>query len=740
MDTELQTQIAFHLAGRKPGDKSKPAAEAEARPALLAQYLDLTALRYDFPLVLLRDAGEKGYVQCLSGIVDNVVHGLVKDDSGDRLTRHLLRQEREIRLLLAAGARGTLSALWDQAAGRLMTHGDELLKDSLTRARRALKVEGELADCDPSMPERLLKRAWTLVQDRKTRELGEDLRRLTIGLSNILQADAARSEAGRSAAGLKASIGTGHAEVFDFAALSRVLAKSSAQGGLTAGRRRRIESLLSVLKSQRFLPVPDDGQQRSALDRYYVFAFSSCAEALAAYRERLPKALELAKTIAVAELEVEGEYREATHDALFKDFGDGNLGQEELSHFPDYLVCLPADRLQAAETDKLMEMLSAGLPVKILVQTDDLLEESTIARDGHFALGMRAKQLASMAIGLNDVYVLQSASSNLFQFRDRILKGMSYAGPALFSVYSGGTGTSSGAGSLPPYLLAAAAMESRAFPAYAYDPSAGPNWASRFHLEANSQVEADWPAQEFCYEDEKHQRVRVQSSFTFVDFVACDQRHARHFARVPREKWNAKMIPVDETLRRDAKAAQDTVPFIALVDADGKLHRAIVDDRLMRAALRCRESWHSLQELGGIHNSHAERLLAREKEALEVQAQQAAATAAPQAGPAAAAPAVQAAAAAPVAAPEPEEKRSPDEAYIETARCTTCNECTQINDKMFAYNENKQAYIANPDAGTYAQLVEAAETCQVAIIHPGKPRNPDEPGLPDLLKRAEPFA
>ena len=47
---------------------------------------------------------------------------------------------------------------------------------------------------------------------------------------------------------------------------------------------------------------------------------------------------------------------------------------------------------------------------------------------------------------------------------------------------------------------------------------------------------------------------------------------------------------------------------------------------------------------------------------------------------------------------------------------------------MFAYNDNKQAYIANPDAGTYAQLVEAAESCQVSIIHPGKPRNPDEPG------------
>jgi hypothetical protein len=58
---------------------------------------------------------------------------------------------------------------------------------------------------------------------------------------------------------------------------------------------------------------------------------------------------------------------------------------------------------------------------------------------------------------------------------------------------------------------------------------------------------------------------------------------------------------------------------------------------------------------------------------------------------------------------------------------------------MFAYNENKQAYIADVTAGTYAQLVEAAESCQVSIIHPGKPRDPDEPNLPDLMRRAESF-
>ena len=58
---------------------------------------------------------------------------------------------------------------------------------------------------------------------------------------------------------------------------------------------------------------------------------------------------------------------------------------------------------------------------------------------------------------------------------------------------------------------------------------------------------------------------------------------------------------------------------------------------------------------------------------------------------------------------------------------------------MFAYDENKQAYIRDPDAGTFRDLVEAAESCQVCIIHPGKPRNPQEPGLDELIERAAAF-
>ena len=46
----------------------------------------------------------------------------------------------------------------------------------------------------------------------------------------------------------------------------------------------------------------------------------------------------------------------------------------------------------------------------------------------------------------------------------------------------------------------------------------------------------------------------------------------------------------------------------------------------------------------------------------------------------------------------------------------------------------------HPTAGTYRQLVDAAENCAVSIIHPGKPLNPAEPGLEELLERAAAFS
>jgi hypothetical protein len=187
---------------------------------------------------------------------------------------------------------------------------------------------------------------------------------------------------------------------------------------------------------------------------------------------------------------------------------------------------------------------------------------------------------------------------------------------------------------------------------------------------------------------------------------------------------------VADWLALDESVAGTRVPYLLAVDDQDRLHRVIVDARMMQATRRCLLLWHRLQEHAGIHDAHAERLLARERAAREAQ---------PAAEVPASGPAPAAAAAPPVAAASAEARPPSDVAWIETARCPSCNECQLINDRMFAYNENKQAYIKDIDAGTYRQLVEAAESCQVAIIHPGQPRNPNEPGLEELLERAKPF-
>ena len=80
-----------------------------------------------------------------------------------------------------------------------------------------------------------------------------------------------------------------------------------------------------------------------------------------------------------------------------------------------------------------------------------------------------------------------------------------------------------------------------------------------------------------------------------------------------------------------------------------------------------------------------------------------------------------------------------DEAWIDSVLCTTCNDCLNVNRAMFVYNENKQAVIADIDAGPYADLVIAAEKCPARCIHPGKPQDPSEPNLDALIARAAEF-
>ena len=740
MAAKFQDQQVFHMTGRRSGEGLVPLDATPMRPAQFAGYRDLTRLRHDFPLVLVDSGTTDGFAASLTILVNHVLETLApRGIEGERLRKHVLRLERELRARLAEGAGGTLSELWAEAASKLASDADESVAKVLALAGESLRIDGALVDCDERLPSRFMIHAWRHVQSQKAALFHGHLDRLQRKLSDILRAAHAHSEAGQRPEALRAAVGGFHADEFDFAAMSKLVSRNVPKDQLPAARRARIEKALSALVSQRFHAPRVPGGEGS---KVHDFLFDNVAAAVAAYRERLPQVVELVKAIAIAELEARNGYDEHDHDPFFEAYDENSLTADDLALFPDSLVCIPAGRNDAPENAGLMDTLSSGLPVKVVVEVTDLLEESSIGT-GHYAFGVRSARLATAAMGLGGMFVLQAASSSLYRMRNRIEHGMGCSLPALFSVFAGAPAA---AGELSRYLTAAAAMESRAFPAFVYDAAGGDNWATRFSLEHNRDPETDWPVESLEYADEQMQRVRGQSAFTYADFAMCDRRNAAHFAVVPRDRWTSAMIPAVDWLALPERDAAERIPYLVAVDDEDALHRVLVDARMMQASKRCLLLWHRIQEHAGIHDSHAVRLLAREKAEWEAQksreldALRSEVANAPTTVADAPAPAASAVAAAVAAStPPPEEKPPSDDPWIETARCPSCNECQLINPEMFVYNENKQAYIKDANAGTFRQLVEAAETCQVAIIHPGKPRNPDEPGLEELMKRAEAF-
>lgn len=690
-----------------------PVAAAAARapwPAPLARYRDLSALRYDYPLVLTAADGDEPPVRSLSDLVDTLLRRCAPPGAdGEGMRQHVLRLEREIRVLAAEGATGTLAELWQRAQQRLLAGAGPVtravLASELEPARRALAADGAVIDCKAGACERLVTHLWQAAQAARARRFAERVGPLVLGLRELLDLDFRASARAREPARLKRAFGAAYESAFDFGALAAVMGAVPEGSPLPERRRWRVHAALTVLETQRFFPLPAAGVRAEP----HPFAFASCRRALDACRGRMTEIAAVMKAIGIAELELDNRYREAVHDAAFERFDENALTAADLAWFPTYLVCLEESG-DAVERAHILQALCAGLPMKILARQDDVLGDRTIA-GGLLASGAGGSQLARMALGLGSVFVLQSASSNLYRLRRPLLRGLDAAGPALFCVYSGCGDNAAG---LPPYLLAAAAMESRAYPAFTYDPAAGPDWAARFDVRGNPQPESPWPVHRFEYEDADHQRLTETLGFTFADFAACDRRHAGRLEPVAAARPGAGLFTVAEFLRQPA--GTNAAAYTPMVGDDNVLRRFAVDAGLIEATRRCADAWRGLQELGRIHEARAPAVK-------------------PQAPAPAPAPAPVPAAAAPAAEPAP----GSDEPYIETARCTTCEECININKRMFVYDDNKQAYLADLSAGTYRELVEAAEACQVSIIHPGKPRNPAEPDLDDLVRRAAAF-
>ena len=408
------------------------------------------------------------------------------------------------------------------------------------------------------------------------------------------------------------------------------------------------------------------------------------------------------------------------------------------------------------------------------------------------------KEIALLAIAHRGAFVLQTSQALPSHLIGGVLKALQSRRPTVINIY---TPCPVEHGLADDWALHAAklALESRAFPFVVYDPDAGPTFSDCLDLEGNPSPEETWPSYELEYVDAEGETQRMELPITIADWAATEGRFKKHFRKAPAEASEDELMPFHEFVEASEEEREAKTPFVYTIGDERHLERLVASHEMVELAEDRLLFWSQLKELAGLQVSPLGRdLVADELEAefeeraealraeyearltqlkasypaliarrlaegllrangdstvadllaraeatpgLELTPGPAPAGFAAVAEPAGVAPAVAPAAVA-VAAPaeEEEEEELVLEPYIDTALCTTCDECININKKLFAYDENKQAYIKDPRAGTFRQLVMGAEKCTARIIHVGTPLNPKEKDLEKWIKRAEPFS
>ncbi len=744
-DEGLSELLRIHLAGpdakRREGEPAPP----DRVPALLGAYLELESIRHDFPVVLVDDRADTP-VASLARIFDEILDQVAASGAEAEILRgNVYRLEALIKHSVSSKRIRRLSQVWTLATEQVVKQSEhpDRVRASLDKVKTVLAHDGRLISCGPGAARQIFEHAWWPLQAERAEEERIAVEELIARLSEVLESERARSPKSTSPEALESALGGEHAGGIDFEALSALLRRAGHTRVMPAKRLKRLRVARKVLMSERaLLPSPGGNGKRRRRDRRRAGTCQSCAEALELFDTELKRRVELIRAIRVSNLELENRYREERHDAFFEKFGPEQLTPQDYRALPPLLVFLSSNDLSDAEKSKLVDILGSDMPVKVLLEINELpASDSSSAPAG--SVTDWTQQIAPMTMSMGEAFVMQTAASHLPQLAPQIVAGLRREGPALFCIYTGPDG--SGA-VVPHYLRCASAVESRAFPSFVYDPDLGTDLASRFSLQGSPQVDRDWPEHRFSYETSNGGETSETLVFTCVEFLMLDPRFAQHFVVVPPSRWHANMVPMAQYLNLSLQQALDKVPFVNLIDAEDRVQRVVVRRALVPFARKCLASWRRLQELAGIRNSHALRLLEEQRARLEEEHQRAiealetarpAQTKAPMAEPvpAEAEPPPQ-----PDEAPPPEASPPSDQAYIDTDLCTSCDDCIERNSAMFAYNEAKQAYIKNVTAGTYRDLVEAAENCPVCIIHPGQPLDPGEPGLEELKKRAAAFS
>ncbi len=773
--------------------------EPAVLPALLNAYRDASVIRYQYPLYLApaQECATADLARPISEYFGTAIQAFALGDDDARILRdNLPWLERYLKEALGDSGPADAAELFARAAAAMQEHLDlnesarEKLEADLEQLGNAIAPGGQFLGYGPGVPLYLLLHAVRHRDSQNRARLRERIDSHVQGLEALIDVEKAKSAEANEPGSIKTSVGLG-SQYFDSGALSGVLEQRAAGSvEMPADRRARIEAALGTLRAWqddavlvRFVGRVE-GHGISELPEVQVIASDdACATAAEVFQRDAAKFAALFAALRIAALEIDSVYEPAVHDSWFASFDWQAFSEDELQLVTRVFALVSAADLAGDGLPSFSRLLGSRLPVHVLTSVRAYDNPGAQADEGPF--DAYRFELGNFGVGHRQVVVSQASAARHEDLLAGYLSALDCNRTSLHLV-NRGTQSQVKQPLLDPWFVASAALESRAHPFVLVNPDAGDHAAQRVSFGGNPQPDSDWPIEKLEYRNAEGETMEMELAFTFADYALLMPALHDHFRVIPADLESGDLLPVDNYLEAGDEVADRGVPFVWAIDEHGTLLRLAVSRALVFACRDRLNYWHTLQELAGVQNFYVEeaidRIVEEQRVAVEAEREQLQKEHAEElesvrteaAGEAmgqlvdflmgadlsgmidgsqlatmpAAAPAqteVLAEEPEPEAEPAPEEVEEPeeelsfDEPWLDTAACTTCDDCISINKMMFAYNEDKQAYIRDPKAGTYADLVAAAEICPAKCIHPGKPLDPNEPGLDELMARAEPF-
>lgn len=463
------------------------------------------------------------------------------------------------------------------------------------------------------------------------------------------------------------------------------------------------------------------------------------------------------KAIRMAEDELAGKDRYDKIQEQYTYFDWTKFSDEEYELCPPAVAVGGDGAMYDIGFQNLSRALMAGRPIKVLILDTQVYSNtggqactsgfigqvSDMAPYGKAWHGKTEwrKEMSLIGAAHRTAYIHQSNLANYTHMIEGFIDGLNARRPAVFNVYTV-CQPEHGVGDEATFVRSKMALESRAYPVLTFDPSQGHAWEDCLELEGNPAIDDDWPSYTLEYEDEDGNKQSMELPMTFADFAVAEGRFRKHFRVAPRDTWNENMVPLAEFIDLDEEDREDQYPYIWAVDRKNRLIRVLVSAELVASTEERRHFWRTLKALAGLEKKVDPEQIAnqvRAETAQKLAAGLMSMLAGGAAGQVEAMAAMSAGGAAAPAAPAAEAPADYEPVWIDRPECTSCDECVNINPNIFAYDENKIAYVKDAKGGPFKDIVRSAEKCTGKCIHPGTPWNPNEKDIDKWVKRAEKY-